>query len=545
MDGFVPRRPQRSLMRSQYESKPQNTLGRLGGQELDGTNQLHTGDGKQALRLHHADQHEQQRSSLKENISQSLKAIDAQPVASPRQKRRSSRKKRRIVRLIILVVVLAGLAFGGTLLYKAWVATGKVFGGGTLLDLFQMQPLKVDQHGRSNLLIIGTTDEDPNRPGAALADSILVLSVDQKKHNAYMFSVPRDLYVQYGRACSSGYAGKINEYFACSATGQSDEAERQRLDATRQFMGKLFGMDIQYAAHVNSNVLRDAVNAVGGVTVQVQSDDPRGVFDPSIDWMCYEKGLTAAQRKQRCPTGHFIDFKNGPVEMDGDKALWFARARGAFGGSYGLAGSNFAREKNQQLVIKALKDKATSSGTLTDFGKVTGLIDAMGKNLRTNIDAKEVRTIMDVASKIDVAHIHSLSFIEEGNVLMINGSIGGASIVRPAAGLYDYSKIRAFLKTELFGSALAREKARVVVLNAGAASGAAQREADELTELGFTIVSVGNAPKEQAGRSAYQLGDDTKPQAKTALTERYGAVTSDRPPLGSLPAADFVVVLGR
>ncbi len=28
-----------------------------------------------------------------------------------------------------------------------------------------------------------------------------------------MFSIPRDLYVKFGMACNSGYAGKINEYF--------------------------------------------------------------------------------------------------------------------------------------------------------------------------------------------------------------------------------------------------------------------------------------------------------------------------------------------
>ena len=224
-----------------------------------------------------------------------------------------------IVALIILV--------GGFLLYKAWVNAGRVFGGGSLIDLFQNQPLKVDAHGRSNMLILGTTDDDPEHPGATLTDSMMVLSIDQKKHDAYMFSIPRDLYVQFGRVCNSGSAGKINEYFDCIAKGNDEQAERKRMEASREFVGKIFGMDLQYVAHVNAQVIKDAVNAVGGVTVNVQSDDPRGVFDPSVDWMCREKGLSAEQRKQRCPTGHYIHFKNGPNDMDGAPKIGRASCR--------------------------------------------------------------------------------------------------------------------------------------------------------------------------------------------------------------------------
>ena len=48
----------------------------------------------------------------------------------------------------------------------------------------------------------------------------------------------------------------------------------------------IFNMDIQYAVHVNTVVIRDAVNAVGGVTVNVASRDPRGVLDATFDDKC-------------------------------------------------------------------------------------------------------------------------------------------------------------------------------------------------------------------------------------------------------------------
>lgn len=486
--------------------------------------------------------------SMRQDIGSSLRDIDATKPVSPREKRKKHRKKRRWVRIAIITVIVLILAVAGYLGYKAWSAVGQVFKGGNLIDLFHSQPLKTDAHGRSNLLIVGTTDEDPGRGGANLTDSIMVVSIDQKKHDAYMFSIPRDLYVRYGRTCNAGLMGKINEYFACSAQGDSEEAERQRMDATREFIGKIVGMDIQYVAHVNSLVIRDAVNAVGGVTVDVQSDDGSpGVRDAAANFLCNEKGISAAERKQRCPRGYYIDFPNGPKEMNGEQALWFSRARGAFPGSYGLRGSNFAREKNQQLILTALKVKATSSGTLTDIGKVSALIDAMGKNLRTNIEAKEIRTIMDVAAKMDDSKVHRLSFIEEGNVLMGSGTIGGSSIVQPTAGLHDYSAIRAFLKAEIYGDAFTKERGTVAVLNGSGVAGAAKTEADKLGEAGIKVTQVGNAPRSSGKYTIYQLESGAKKQATAAkLKELFGVQPTQGVPSGVTPPADtdFLVIIG-
>lgn len=548
VDGFVPRRVQRSRLGGvspeQVAAHPrqaeQPTPQVLGQQPV----QLPRQSLSQADRVRLATS---STADIDEDISNSLKDLDIQKPEIPRGKRKKSHKKRRKLKIVILVIVALIILVGGFLLYKAWVNAGRVFGSGNLIDLFQNQPLKMDAHGRSNMLILGTTDDDPDHPGATLTDSMMVLSVDQKKHDAYMFSIPRDLYVQFGRVCNSGRAGKINEYFDCVAKGNDEQSERKRMDATREFVGKIFGMDLQYVAHVNAQVIKDAVNAVGGVTVNVQSDDPRGVFDPSVDWMCREKGLSAEQRKRRCSTGHYIHFKNGPNEMDGDKALYFSRARGALGGSYGLDKSNFDREKNQQLVLMALKNKAASTGTLTDLGKVTALMDAMGKNLRTNVDAKEVRTVMDVASKIKDSDIHRLSFIEKDNVLLGTSSVGGASVVVPTAGQFDYSQIRSFIKVEIYGDALAKEKARVLVLNGSGVVGAAKSEADRLKAASLNVVSVGNSPQKITEKyKVYQLESGKSKQASAnKIKELYGVTLTEGKPPFNLPAeADFVVIIG-
>ncbi len=529
MDGFVARRSARVDL-NHASMRESTTVGRP--QAHNQVDREHISDDSE-LHIRQSD------GDLQQTISQSLQAID-HDAAKGRQKKRKNKKKRRIGKIIGLVVGAAIIAVVGFVAYKALMATGRVFQGG-IFDIFQQQQLKKDSYGRSNVLILGSTDDMPGRDGANLTDSMMVLSVDQDKKDAYMFSIPRDLYVQYDRACLPGYAGKINAYFMCADSGDSQEAELNRMNATRDLVGKIFDMDIQYVVHVNTIVIRDAVNAVGGITVNVESSDPRGVLDSTFDDKCIKN-------RSLCPRGHYMSFPNGPNQMDGDQAMAFSQSRGNTAPTYGLEMSNFDREKNQQLVLMALKDKAASSGTLTDLGKVTALMDAMGNNLRTNIETKEIQSIMSLASDIKPENIHRLSFVEEDNVLMGTGMVGAESVVQPRAGLYQYGAIRAFLKKNIYATEVSKENAKVAVLNGSGISGRAQQTADSLEELGMSIASVGNAPQQiTVSYEIYKLaGDNQKTATAAKLKELYGVDAISGAPDFSLAVegADFVVIVG-
>lgn len=495
--------------------------------------QVHTGDSTEVPQMESGHP-----GGVRQDISQALTAIDTE-TRDKQQKKRQKSKKRRIVKIVGIVVgalVALGLGF---VVYKAWQVGSRVFQG-NLSGLFQQHQLKMDEHGRSNVLILGSTDDMEGRDGATLTDSMMVVSVDQSKKDAYMFSVPRDLYVKYDRACFTGYEGKINAYFTCADQADTKEAELARMDATKKLVGDIFGMDIQYAVHVNTVVIRDGVNAVGGITVNVESDDERGVLDSIFDDMCRNS-------PQQCPRGHFMDFPNGPNEMNGDQAMAFSQARGMGARTYGLSGSNFSREQNQQLVLMALKDKATSTGTLTDITRVMGLMDAMGNNLRTDVDAKEIQTIMKLAAEIEQGDIHRLSFYEEDNRLMTTGNIAGQSIVQPTAGLYNYAALQSFIKKTVYATPLSKEGANIVVLNGGGVQGSAQEQADALEALGLTVGLAGNAPSEgQAHYTVYQLAQEgNMPLTRAKLEELYGvSVRSGGPDFQVAAAADFIVVIG-
>ena len=478
------------------------------------------------------------------DINDSLNSIDnTKPVKklSSKQRRRMAKDAkrprslaRRIIKWIIIFIVLAVIAIGGYYFYKVAHVGNSVFNG-NILEIFNTQPLKQDSNGRSNFLLLGTSEDDPGHEGATLTDSILVVSVDQTNKNMYMFSVPRDMLVEYGEACNAGYSGKINEYFNCVNSGTTKEDEQDRLAKTQKFIGSIFGIDIQYGVHVNYTVMRDVVNALGGsITVKIESSDSRGQMDGNFDWKC---GANYWTRIKNCPpNGHYIDYANGEVTLDAEHALYLAQARGDTEVSYGFPLSNFDREKNQRKILVAIRDKALSTGSLTNLGTITKLIDALGDNLRTNIQTSEIRTIMQVASDIKSSDIFSLDLFGDG-VMSGDGN--------PTAGDFQYDDIQTYLNKKLSSNPVVRESAPIVVLNGTNQTGYGQTKANELIEAGYNVALIDNAPDgTYNGVEIYQIGTDNSETAK-ALAKLYNVtIQTTKPPIYVNGDVRFVVIFG-
>ena len=137
----------------------------------------------------------------KSELSQSLNELDQEQ--PPQPKRRFLRlTRRKVIFFFIALALIAGLYFG----IKVFMTSGKLFSGNIFDLLGAGATLKTDEYGRSNILVFGTSEDDPGHEdaGANLTDSIMIISIDQKTKNAVMISVPRDLWVKYGEGCMSG-----------------------------------------------------------------------------------------------------------------------------------------------------------------------------------------------------------------------------------------------------------------------------------------------------------------------------------------------------
>lgn len=481
------------------------------------------------------------------DIDESLRELDdiyTQPRKMSRREKRRWKKehrtqkqimRRRIITIIVSIIAAVLVAAGGYLAYKAFNAGSKVLQG-NFFDLVQNQPLQEDENGRSNFLVFGTAEDDEggNHGGANLTDSIMVVSIDQDKKDAYMLSLPRDLWVRYkmpqGGMCTVGVQGKLNAQYFCASDDGENEAQGAK--ALGEKVAEITGLEIQYYAHLNFTAVVEAVDAVGGVDVTIESDDPRGIMDRNFDWKC----------GYRC---YYVKYANGQkAHLDGEHALALARARNASGNGYGIY-DNFDREKNQQLIIKALREKAVSAGTLTNLGKVTGLIDALGNNLRTNIQTKEVRTLMDLGTKLPSESMISLSLNSEGDMLVTTGNYNGQSIVRPVAGLMDYSDIIAYVKRQITSDPFIKEEPHITVLNGSETAGVAQTVADMLEDKGFIIDTIGNAPDGTYDKVVIYQVNAEKTATAAKLKEIYGVTPkTTTPPVSVTGDTDFVIIIG-
>jgi len=340
--------------------------------------------------------------------------------------------------VISLLVFLAVLSAG----YGAWVGwkfvdnAAHIFGWRGLFSLFWPTHLKGEDTGRVNILLAGNSADDPGHQGANLTDSIMLVSINTKDDTAYMLSIPRDLYVNIP---GNGYA-KINEAYQdgnqqhFSQSGYADGG----MGLLEEVVSQKFGVTIDYYALIDYAALKDAVNAVGGVTIDVQSNDPRGLYDPSIDY---------------ATNGPLVKLTNGEHTLDGEQALDLARARGDAYGSYGFPRADFDRTQHQRQLLLALKGEATSAGVIVNPIRMGELFDALGKHVQTDIPLGGVRRLYEFSKKIpndkiQSAALNDANFSGQKHVDLLQSYLTpyGQDALTPAAGVDNYTKIDEYVQ---------------------------------------------------------------------------------------------------
>ena len=344
--------------------------------------------------------------------------------------------------MIALSVILVLIIVAMTLMYMLLSHSTAVFKGNPM-DILISSELKKDENGQTNFLIFGTSEDAKGHGGQELTDSILVASINQEHKTAKVFSVPRDLWVNYSvpgsepMSCTVGDRGKINATYLCALEEYKNSMSVSNAkDAASLYFAKkiseVTGLSMHYYVAVDWGAVKMIVDKIGGIDVDVYADDEDGIHDSCQN----------------------IDLKKGMYyNMNGDLAMKLARARNAAcaSGDYGLSRSNFDREINQQRIMNAIKNKVSSIGILMNPGQVMSIIDGLGDNIRTNIVMSEVRTLIDFGTKLE-GGIQPISTIDQFST----GRIGLSSVVIPAGtstysedSLYNYTNFQKYLRNQI------------------------------------------------------------------------------------------------
>jgi LCP family protein required for cell wall assembly len=433
--------------------------------------------------------------------------------------------KRSVISLVIIVLLVVGFV-GGKFVYNAH----KLFGG-NIFSVLSTSKLKGEDSGRVNILLAGNSSDDPGHNGADLTDSIMLVSIDTKDNKAFLLSIPRDLYVNIPGA---GYQ-KINDAYV---VGQNDNFSAPGypsggMGLLEQTISRDFEVPIDYYDLINYQAIKSAVNAVGGITINIQSSDPRGLYDPSKDYST---------------DGPLVDLTNGVHTLNGEQALDLARARGDAYGSYGFAASDFDRTQHQRQMLVALKSKAVTAGVLANPAKLTELMDAIGNNMTTDLKLPEVHRLYDITKKINGNNIQSLGLNSaNGKDLLMNYTgYDGESALAPALGLNNYSAIQEFIKQQTSNNPIVQEGASIVVLNGTSTDGLASDYEHKLTADGFNVQSIGDAQtSDQTTTSIINTVGTGEPATSAALVKLFGNNLTTVNPYVDTYNADFIIVLGQ
>ena len=247
---------------------------------------------------------------------------------------RRAQKKRRIWPWLLLFFCFAAAAIGGAL-----------FASSSLLD----KPIEhaiddglLTAKDKSTIMIMGVDERDDD---VGRSDTLMVASIDPKKNQASLLSVPRDTRVKIK---GHGF-DKVNAAYAYG---------KERL--TQDTVENLLGVNIDHYVIINTKSFAKIIDALGGIDIDV----PKRMYyeDPWDD----DGGL-------------IIDFKPGMQHMDGAKAITYVRYRDEEG--------DLGRIRRQQDFIKACVDKMVSPAIIP---KLPTIIREVMDSIQTDLSFRQL-----------------------------------------------------------------------------------------------------------------------------------------------------------
>jgi LCP family protein required for cell wall assembly len=294
-------------------------------------------------------------------------------IPSKRERRRAVKKKRRrpaerilrgLIGMVVAVVVVAAMGYGYFRYQWSKVSSSACTSCVAAANGAPYNVLLIGSDSR-----VGETAEEAQQFGNATnaggqrSDTIKIVHVDPATGTASTLSIPRDTYVTLSGVPASTQLSSQNKINAAFGSGP---------DALIQTIQNTFGIPISHYIVINFFGLQDAVNALGGISM----DFPYPVRDRDCSTgVCYNNsGLDI-------PTA-------GCQVLNGSQALALSRSRYfqyyADGAWNSDPTSDIGRIERQNLIISAALNQAKStynplrlntllSSVVHDFSKDNGL----------------------------------------------------------------------------------------------------------------------------------------------------------------------------
>lgn len=440
-----------------------------------------------------------------------------------------------------LFITLAVLATVGVIFSSHVSSTSESSGSFPDFSLFSAikhlvtsnsRDLEGEEEDRVNFLLLGIGGE--GHDGPQLTDTIIFTSFRPSDGAVAMMSLPRDMSVPIP---NYGYR-KVNH---ANAYGEMDNPGSGP-ELASQVIGEVLDEEINYYLRVDFAGFEEFIDAIGGVDVYVENgftdsnypiegkeydecgnepsetsdllvesdletteeeptelaeilaiDEEEGILEETLD----EENLPEVVPDYSCRF-ESITFYEGWTHMDGSTALKFARSRHGNNGE----GSDFARSERQQKIILAVKDKVLSASTFLNPSRISKMMDALEKNIATNLDVWEIVRLAGEFKNLSAAQIvHHVIDASDASPLYAT-VLNGAYVLLPKNddwGSIQHIAENIFTPDSELGTQFAdapEQKplfVKVEIQNGTNITGLAFTTSQLLDGQGFDVVKVGNA----------------------------------------------------
>ncbi len=292
---------------------------------------------------------------------------------------KKKRKRKKILTFILvplLVIAASGIGYGAFLYTKAKSVVEDSY-----------QPIDRESSLRDaavdpdiddiSILFIGVDDSEKRSSSSGTtrsrSDALMLATLNEKEKSVKLLSIPRDSYVYIPER---GYNDKITHahYFG-------------GVTSTIETVENLLDVPVDYYAKMNFDAFMDVVEALGGIEVDVP--------------------VTFTEQNSKDQKGeNAIHLEKGLQTLNGEEALALARTR--------KIDNDIERGKRQQLIMKAIIDKAVSAQAITKYSK---LMEAVGDNMTTDLSFSNIQSLLAYATAENGLQVESLTLTgSDGNV---------------------------------------------------------------------------------------------------------------------------------
>jgi LCP family protein required for cell wall assembly len=227
--------------------------------------------------------------------------------------------------------------------------------------------------GAINLLMLGLdTRESWGKQGiSSRSDTMIILHISKAHDQAYMISIPRDAKVNIPADTTLGTNATTDKITGAYALGsENNRGWTGGAKLATKTVHEVSGIKFDGVVVIDFNGFKGILEAMGGVYMCVDKDVWSSHYLVVNGKVQYAVGADPTS-----PPRNALWFRKGCRNMAPWEALEFSRIRHSSNGDYD-------RQRHQQQLLRAMAKKASSSGVLTNPGKVSNILKAAGSALK-------------------------------------------------------------------------------------------------------------------------------------------------------------------